>query len=85
MKLYVGNLPRSFTNIDLKKLFNEVGDVSRATIMTDRKSGHSFCFGFVNMDHESGQQAIQKLNKRIINNRTLRVNEVELPNFLPMK
>ena len=79
MKIYVGNLPRSFTEVDLKELFSEVGEVTRAAIITDRNSGRSCGFGFVDMGKEAGQQAIQKFNKHVIDKSLLRVNEVELP------
>lgn len=75
MKLYVGNLPWSVTETDLKELFSDVGEVSSATLITDRDSGRSRGFGFIEMAKEAGQQAIKKLNGHVIDNRTLRVNE----------
>ena len=75
MKLYVGNLPWSITDTELSKLFSEVGEVSNATIITDRESGRSRGFGFVEMTKDAGQQAIKKFSGHIIDNRSLRVNE----------
>ena len=75
MKLYVGNLPWSITDADLKELFSEVGEVTSANIITDRDSGRSRGFGFVEMAKEAGQQAIKKFSGHEINNRPLRVNE----------
>ena len=75
MKLYVGNLPWSITDAELKGLFSEVGEVTSATIITDRDSGRSRGFGFVEMAKDAGQQAIKKLSGHMIDNRSLRVNE----------
>ncbi|MGI9227528.1 MAG: RNA recognition motif domain-containing protein [Gammaproteobacteria bacterium] len=75
MKLYVGNLPWSITDVDLKKLFSSVGVVTSATVITDWDSGRSCGFGFVDMAREAGQQAIKKLNGHLIDSRTLTVNE----------
>ena len=75
MKLYVGNLPWSVTETDLKELFSDVGEVNSVTIITDRNSGQSRGFGFIEMAKEAGQQAIKKFSGYVIDNRTLRVNE----------
>ena len=75
MKLYVGNLPWSVTEGDLKELFSEVGEVTSATLITDRDSGRSRGFGFIEMAKDAGQQAIKKFNGHMIDNRSLRVNE----------
>ena len=75
MKLYVGNLPWSITDAELNDLFSEVGEVTSATIITDRDSGRSRGFGFVEMTKDAGQQAIKKLSGHMIDNRSLRVNE----------
>ena len=79
MKLYVGNLPWSVTDADLKELFSDIGEVTSATIITDRDSGRSRGFGFVEMAKEAGQQAIKKFSGHVIDNRTLRVNEANEP------
>lgn len=79
MKLYVGNLPWSITDADLKELFSDIGEVISATIITDRDSGRSRGFGFVEMTKEAGQQAIKKFCGHVIDNRTLRVNEANEP------
>lgn len=75
MKLYVGNLPWSITDAELNELFSELGEVTSATIITDRNSGRSRGFGFVEMAKEAGQQAIKKFSGHTIDNRSLRVNE----------
>lgn len=77
MKIYVGNLPWSTTDSDLESLFSEFGSVDSAQVVTDRESGRSRGFGFVEMDSNSGQQAIAKLNGHQIDSRELRVNEAQ--------
>lgn len=75
MKLYVGNLPWSTTDADLEQLFSGVGSVTSARVITDRDTGRSRGFGFVEMSREDGQKAIAELNGHQIESRALRVNE----------
>ena len=75
MKLYVGNLPWSTTDSDLETLFAEVGPVASATVITDRDSGRSRGFAFVEMDREDAQRAISQLNGHTLESRQLKVNE----------
>ena len=75
MKLYVGNLPWSVTDSDLEALFSGVGEVTSARVITDRDTGRSRGFGFVEMPQEAGQKAIQELNGHQMESRALRVNE----------
>ena len=76
MKLYVGNLPFSLGEDELKKLFGEYGEVTDATIIIDRLTGKPRGFAFVTMGSDSGgQQAIQSLNGKEIEGRPLTVNE----------
>ena len=75
MKIYVGNLPWSTTDASLEELFTPVGAVISARVITDRDSGRSRGFGFVEMSQEDGQQAIADLNGHEIESRALRVNE----------
>ena len=77
MKLYVGNLPWSVTDSDLEDLFAPFGAVQSAQVVTDRDSGRSRGFGFVEMAVEGGAQAIAKLNGHEIESRALRVNEAQ--------
>ena len=77
MKLYVGNLPWSVTDSDLEDLFTPFGAVQSAQVVTDRDSGRSRGFGFVEMAVEGGAQAIAKLNGHEIESRALRVNEAQ--------
>jgi cold-inducible RNA-binding protein len=76
MKLYVGNLAYSVTESDLTDLFKEHGEVQSAKIITDRDSGRSKGFGFVEMgSNEEGLAAIEALNGKSIENRQITVNE----------
>jgi cold-inducible RNA-binding protein len=79
-KLYVGNLSYETTEDELQKLFIEVGPVVSATIITDRASGRSKGFGFVEMETEqAAQEAIERLNNHEINQRGITVSEARPP------
>ncbi len=75
MKIYVGNLPWSTTDADLEELFSSAGAVVSARVITDRESGRSRGFGFVEMSQEDGQKAIAEINGQQIDSRALKVNE----------
>lgn len=76
MDIYVGNLPYSTTDEDLKGLFAAHGEVASARVVVDRMTGRSKGFGFVEMtDRTQAQQAIEALNGYDIEGRKLRVNE----------
>jgi RNA recognition motif-containing protein len=75
MKIYVGNLPWSTTDADLESLFSRVGPVLSASVITDRDTGRSRGFGFVEMSQADGQKAIAELNGHQLDSRALRVNE----------
>lgn len=75
-KLYVGNLAYSVGDRELLDLFGQYGTVDSARVITDRDSGRSKGFGFVEMSSEDeAQQAIDGLNEREFNGRRLTVNE----------
>ena len=75
-KLYVGNLSYQATDQELHDLFSEVGAVSSAQVVTDRYSGQSRGFGFVEMATEDdAQKAIAAINGRNVGGRSLVVNE----------
>lgn len=79
-KLYVGNLSYSTTEDDLHKLFTEVGPVTSVALITDRITGQSKGFGFVEMETEkSAQEAIQRLNNHELNERSITVSEARPP------
>ncbi len=75
-KLYVGNLSYNATPADLEELFAQVGSVESVNIITDKFSGQSRGFGFVEMaSDEEAQQAIQRLDGQDLKGRALKVNE----------
>ncbi len=75
-RIYVGNLPWSCSNDDLRSLFSSHGDVVSAEIIEDRETGRSRGFGFVEMssDEDTGR-AIETLNGSDMGGRSLVVNE----------
>jgi RNA recognition motif-containing protein len=74
--IYVGNLPWETTADDLLALFQEHGRVARAQVITDRETGRSRGFGFVEMeDDEEAQRAVDALNGQSFKGRPLTVNE----------
>jgi RNA recognition motif-containing protein len=76
MRLYVGGLPYQTTEQDLIDLFAQTGEVTSATVITDRDSGRSKGFGFVEMgDDTAARSAIEKLNGTMLGDRTITVNE----------
>jgi RNA recognition motif-containing protein len=74
-KLYVGNLSFDTTENDLDALFAQSGEVESVRIITDRDSGRSRGFGFVEMSDESGEKAISQFNGAELAGRQLTVNE----------
>lgn len=76
LKLYVGGLPYSTTDEELKNAFAQAGTVTSATIIMDRASGRSKGFGFVEMSNDGeAQAAIDMWHGKEFNGRTLTVNE----------
>lgn len=75
-RLYVGNLAFSVTSEQLRKLFAEQGEVVDANCITDRTTGRSKGFGFVEMaTDESAKKAIESLNEHNLDGRNIMVNE----------
>ena len=75
-KLYVGNLSFKTTEDDLNELFSKAGTVESASVVTDRDSGFSRGFGFVEMSSdEEAKSAISQFNGTEIDGRALNVNE----------
>jgi cold-inducible RNA-binding protein len=75
MKLYVGNLAYSVTDSTLRELFEPFGTVESARVISDRDTGSSKGFGFVEMADGDAQKAMGAVNGREVDGRTLRVNE----------
>jgi cold-inducible RNA-binding protein len=75
-KLYVGNLAYSVTDSDLESLFSQAGTVESVAVVTDKFSGQSRGFGFVEMaDAAAANKAIQQFNDTELKGRNIRVNE----------
>jgi RNA recognition motif-containing protein len=77
-KLYVGNLTFQVTSADLEQLFSQFGSVQSAQVASDRETGRSRGFGFVEMSTDAeAQEAIRALNDQDHNGRRLTVNEAK--------
>ncbi len=75
-KLYVGNLAYSVSNSDLEQLFSQAGQVQSATVITDKFSGQSKGFGFVEMSNaDEASKAIAQFNDTELKGRNIKVNE----------
>lgn len=78
VKLFVGNLSFNTTNDELEALFSQVGNVSSVNIITDKFTGRSRGFGFVEMDsNQEAQTAIERFNGYELQGRALTVNEAK--------
>ena len=76
MNIYVGNLPYTVEEEELRQVFEPFGQVASAKVIMDRATGRSKGFGFVEMaNNEEAQSAISGLNEQEFKGRTLRVNE----------
>ena len=78
MNIFVGSLPFSLEEADLKELFEAYGEVSTVKLISDRETGRSKGFGFVEMpDDESAQKAITGLNGAEVKGRSIAVSQAE--------
>ena len=76
MNIYIGNLPYTVTDEELKEMFSEFGQVDSVNIIKDKFSGQSKGFGFVEMpDNSEADSAIKGLNESQIKGRTVKVNQ----------
>ncbi len=75
MNIFVGNLPFSMDSSQLEQVFSTHGPVSSATVITDRETGRSRGFGFVEMEDAAARAAIEALNGSDYDGRQLTVNE----------
>lgn len=76
-KLFVGNLSWNVSDLQLEELFRPYGDVQSARVITDRDTGRSRGFGFVEMEVPDVSTVIAALNGREMDGRQIRVNEAE--------
>ena len=75
-RIYVGNLAYSVTDADLEALFSQIGKIESVSVITDKFSGQSKGFGFVEMaDTNEAVRAIQELNDTELKGRNIKVNE----------
>lgn len=78
MKIYVGNLPFSHESGDLKTMFGPFGEIVSAEVVTDRDTGRSRGFGFVEMSNsDEARAAIEDLDGKDLGGRRLNVNEAK--------
>ena len=78
MNMYIGNLAYDVTENDLRNAFSEFGEVSSVKIIIDKFSGRSKGFGFVEMPSNSeADQAIKALNGKVLNGRSIKVNQAK--------
>ena len=78
MQIYVGNMSYQMTEDSLSAVFAEFGEVSKTVIISDRETGRAKGFGFITMNNdEEAKAAIEALNEKEIDGRTLRVNEAK--------
>ena len=75
MNIYVGNLSFRTSEVEIRGLFEQFGEVSSVKLINDRETGKPKGFGFVEMDDEGGAKAIETLNGKEVAGRNLRVNE----------
>lgn len=86
MNIYVGNLSYSVTGDELKSLFAEYGEVSEVNVITDKYTGQSKGFAFVEMPKQSeAEAAIKALNESSIKGRNLKVNQARPRNERPQR
>ena len=76
-KIYVGNLPFSASESEVRDLFAQHGTVESVSLITDRDTGRPRGFGFVEMSRADASRAIQNLNGKELGGRPLRVNEAQ--------
>jgi RNA recognition motif-containing protein len=75
-KIYVGNLPFTSTESEIREMFAAYGEVSSVSLITDRETGRPRGFGFVEME-TGAAEAIRALNDRDMGGRALKVNEAK--------
>jgi RNA recognition motif-containing protein len=77
MNIFVSNINYATKDYELQDLFSEFGEVSSVKIITDKETGRSRGFGFIEMEDAEGQQAIEALNEKEFNGKTLNVSEAK--------
>ncbi len=85
MNIYVGNLAFGTTETELEALFAQYGEVERVNIIQDRETGRSRGFGFVEMDADAAQAAINELDGTELGGRDLRINQARERSHRPRR
>lgn len=86
MDIYVGNLSYDISVEELREAFEQHGEVANAKIITDRDTGRSKGFGFIEMPNNSeAEAAVAELNGAMLKGRTARVNEARARNDRPRR
>ena len=86
MNIYIGNLPYNVSEEDLRNAFSQFGQVQSANIITDKFSGRSKGFGFVDMPNDGeAREAIEAMNDKDFKGRTIKVNEARPREERPMR
>jgi RNA recognition motif-containing protein len=86
MNIYIGNLPYNVSEEDLRDAFSQFGQVQSANIITDKFSGRSKGFGFVDMPNDGeAREAIENMNDKDFKGRTIKVNEARPREERPMR
>ncbi len=75
--IYVGNLPFTVSEQELRALFEPFGEVGSIKLITDKETGRPRGFGFVEMEQSGAAAAIQALNGKEVGGRSLRINEAQ--------
>lgn len=75
MRIFVGNLSYHTTEDQLTDLFSQAGEIESATVITDRDTGRSRGFAFIEMEQEAATKAIEQFNGYELDGRTINVNE----------
>ena len=76
-RMYVGNLPYSSSEDDVRDLFSQYGEVGDVNVVEDRETGRSRGFGFVEMEQAQAEEAMSNLDGTQFGGRTLKVNEAK--------
>lgn len=77
MNIFAGNLSFDTTETELRELFEEFGTVDSVKLISDRETGRSRGFAFVEMENSGGEAAIKALNGKDVQGRTIRVDQAE--------
>ena len=86
MQIYVGNMSYQTTEETIRSLFEEYGEVEKVTMIMDRETQRPKGFGFVVMsDDTAAAKAVEELNQKEFDGRTLKINEAQPKEFKPRR